>query len=1157
MGNTLVSYAPSTIHSVDEYLADLPEYQRELNLGSTRFLKTVKVRAANCQYPLVVKVLALPQDNTLPLQSHQKNIEKIRNALENCPNALPFTKTYLSARSAILVRQFVKYSLYDRVSTRPFLTISEKKWIAFQLLCALAQCHRAEVCHGDIKLENILVTGWNWVALTDFASFKPTMMPMDNPTEFFYFFDTSRRQVCCIAPERFYRHRTVQEEILEEPRAELTSAMDIFSLGCVFIELFTDGKFPFKLSDMYKYKQGETDRPPQLQEISDEGIRELAAHMIQREPQKRFTADKYLDMCRKNQIFPSCFFTGLLDYLKLYALDTSHPDSQIFRLFKDHEVFLEKIADSEEGVLALVNFITAMLRSLKHSSAKMVGLKLIKVCASRLAPFVILERLSPFVLHMLQDPSAQVVSEAIHVLTDCLSYIQSVPMGDSFVFVEYIMPELQKASVHTNDIVRLALAANLGRLAETALSFLETSHLNCADVGSKEDVSSQHLYRSSYERELGLLHDAVQNIVATLISDHCNQVKRMLLEKGATKLCVFFGEESAHDVLLSHMITFLNDSADHELRASFYTSVAGVAVFVGTTVTSILMPLIEQGFNDSHDAVVCSTLKCVTALTEIHFFRRGTLCTLFSQALHLLKHRNTWIRVETAHFLACVARNVPLAIKECRLRPFLKPFLECPAVQIEKAEVIIGCLAKRDVPGIQRASVYGKSEASGDLAKINLEEKNWKGKSKEINIKETHRSEDVLCEALLQYCQLENLLNKKKQCVNELRAVDVEANDLHFSQAWKPKGTLMAHMHEHQGAINKVCVLPDAVFATCSSDGTVRLWDWTRMEKRVMTNKSIYTYDRLTGQLVSMDYCVSEQCVLVASNSGNMEVFKLEPGSNAGPQFISGRCLDPLNEGWAVDVKPAGGSVMAYASLYGGICGWDLRTPGTTWRLRNDAKCGLNMCMAIDSSRHWLVTATNEGFITCWDLRFHLPIAKIQHPYKFRTYKLLIPKHCNNGSVWAAHFSNHEVSLWNLENQQRSKTLWASKCSPFTDREFTKSVAYGICQADQHIFTGGTDMRIRCWDVSDNEKGYRNSYLVTGSAMDGDRITASYFSIFCDGTQVIQEQLRKNVSEKSEYLMGSRAAAGHKDCVSELAILRTTRNFLVSTSTEGVLKIWK
>lgn len=64
---------------------------------------------------------------------------------------------------------------------------------------------------------------------------------------------------------------------------------------------------------------------------------------------------------------------------------------------------------------------------------------------------------------------------------------------------------------------------------------------------------------------------------------------------GATKLCVFFGEESAHDVLLSHMITFLNDSADHELRASFYTSVAGVAVFVGTTVTSILMPLIEQG----------------------------------------------------------------------------------------------------------------------------------------------------------------------------------------------------------------------------------------------------------------------------------------------------------------------------------------------------------------------------------------------------------------------------------------------------------------------------------------------------------------------------------------------------------------------------------
>lgn len=50
------------------------------------------------------------------------------------------------------MREYVKHSLYDRVSTRPFLTSLEKKWITFQVLCALHQCHKQKICHGDIKV---------------------------------------------------------------------------------------------------------------------------------------------------------------------------------------------------------------------------------------------------------------------------------------------------------------------------------------------------------------------------------------------------------------------------------------------------------------------------------------------------------------------------------------------------------------------------------------------------------------------------------------------------------------------------------------------------------------------------------------------------------------------------------------------------------------------------------------------------------------------------------------------------------------------------------------------------------------------------------------------------------------------------------------------
>lgn len=37
------------------------------------------------------------------------------------------------------------------------------------------------MCHGDIKAENVMVTSWNWVLLTDFATYKPTYLPADNP----------------------------------------------------------------------------------------------------------------------------------------------------------------------------------------------------------------------------------------------------------------------------------------------------------------------------------------------------------------------------------------------------------------------------------------------------------------------------------------------------------------------------------------------------------------------------------------------------------------------------------------------------------------------------------------------------------------------------------------------------------------------------------------------------------------------------------------------------------------------------------------------------------------------------------------------------------------------------------------------------------------
>ena len=100
-------------------------------------------------------------------------------------------------------------------------------------------------------MENVMITAWNWILLTDFSSFKPTFLPEDNPAEFSYFFDTSRRRICYIAPERF-KTRTITVEAATNPTlstsiisdetsdadgeadGELLASMDIFSGQDVF-----------------------------------------------------------------------------------------------------------------------------------------------------------------------------------------------------------------------------------------------------------------------------------------------------------------------------------------------------------------------------------------------------------------------------------------------------------------------------------------------------------------------------------------------------------------------------------------------------------------------------------------------------------------------------------------------------------------------------------------------------------------------------------------------------------------------------------------------------------------------------------------------------------------------------------------------------------
>ncbi|KAJ9538867.1 hypothetical protein OSB04_031600 [Centaurea solstitialis] len=323
MGNKI---ARTTQASASEYyLHDLPSsYNLVLKevLGRGRFLKSIQCK--HDEGLILVKVY-FKRGDSVDLRDYERRLSQIREVfgrIEN-PHVWPFQFWLETDKAAYLLRQYFFNNLHDRLSTRPFLSLVEKKWLAFQLLYAAQQSHANGVCHGDIKCENVLVTSWNWLYLADFASFKPTYIPHDDPSDFSFFFDTGGRRRCYLAPERFYEHGG---EIQVAHDAPLRPSMDIFSVGCVIAELFLEGQPLFELSQLLAYRRGQFDPSQHLEKIPDSGIRKMILHMIQLDPDSRCSAESYLQTYA-GVVFP-CYFSPFLH--NLYSnLNRNNSDSRV------------------------------------------------------------------------------------------------------------------------------------------------------------------------------------------------------------------------------------------------------------------------------------------------------------------------------------------------------------------------------------------------------------------------------------------------------------------------------------------------------------------------------------------------------------------------------------------------------------------------------------------------------------------------------------------------------------------------------------------------------------------------------------------------------------------------------------------------------------
>ena len=115
---------------------------------------------------------------------------------------------------------------------------------------------------------------------------------------------------------------------------ELSPRMDIFSLGCLIAELFTNGQVIFDLPRLLDYSNGKFSPDSTLELISDKEIQSLVRHMINVSPQHRHSASKYLDLCR-GKVLPECFYSYLHHFLASFSASVDPPHLRIRQLHRD------------------------------------------------------------------------------------------------------------------------------------------------------------------------------------------------------------------------------------------------------------------------------------------------------------------------------------------------------------------------------------------------------------------------------------------------------------------------------------------------------------------------------------------------------------------------------------------------------------------------------------------------------------------------------------------------------------------------------------------------------------------------------------------------------------------------------------------------------
>jgi len=356
------------------------------------------------------------------------------------------------------------------------------------------------------------------------------------------------------------------------------------------------------------------------------------------------------------------------------------------------------------------------------------------------------------------------------------------------------------------------------------------------------------------------------------------------------------------------------------------------------------------------------------------------------------------------------------------------------------------------------------------------------------------------------------------------------------SGMWKPEGTFVASFGDHTEPINRVVVAPDHnFFVTASDDGTVKIWDTTRLEKNVgFRARQSYKHGN-NIKVKALCFVENTRCFVSGATDGSVHVVKVEFSTTAakyGKLRVMREFQLPESQEYAVwmeHFKADSGSILLIATNASNLYALDLRTMQILYTLKNPVYHGTPTCFCIDKKRNWLVVGTSHGILDLWDIRYQLrlkawglpgstPIHRLQsYPLKGRNRWILVAGGTGPGelSVWdcdkvvckevyrAGSPSSKDwlkpYAAWNVDDEspetilQRFATSLTHLETPTSSTPPDRGVRAFAVEPDFEasaeprsvtpgfiIATGGNDRKIRYWNTARIE----SSTIVSGLEVD-------------------------------------------------------------------------